>query len=269
MIREKTDYSVLIRVKNGEKTLPTLIESLLDQSCPPKELIFVNNGSTDQTVEIIEALCPEARIFDYPDPVFNYSKALNLGMALSSSPFVLVISAHVKLLSSEICASALAYMSEETRCAGVVLGRSPSASMGAEGVKVSPLTPLSVSNHAHLISSEAWQNHPFKEGVSCCEDKFWEKSLLQEGWHFTIIAQSVIYDNPHANHLKGYRDQMMMVRYLEEKRDYLRGFPPLFYGLACAIIRPRPQVAKMRFYYILGRLAGKFPSIQIPDSKYF
>ncbi len=48
------DFSVIIPARNEEKTLPHLLNSLAAQSVSPKEIILVNDGSTDATAEVAE-----------------------------------------------------------------------------------------------------------------------------------------------------------------------------------------------------------------------
>ncbi|MGL5084036.1 MAG: glycosyltransferase [Microcoleaceae cyanobacterium] len=66
--------SVVIPVYNGEKTIAETIDSVLSQSFKDFELIVINDGSTDKTLEIIS---------QFQDPrlqVFSYS---NAGLATS------------------------------------------------------------------------------------------------------------------------------------------------------------------------------------------
>jgi glycosyltransferase involved in cell wall biosynthesis len=43
--------SLIITVFNEEKTIERLLESLVKQTKKPEEIIFVDGGSTDETVE--------------------------------------------------------------------------------------------------------------------------------------------------------------------------------------------------------------------------
>src|SRR2546422_11174471 len=45
--------SVVVPVRNEESSIGGVIESMLGQSMPPKEIIFVDGGSSDKTREII------------------------------------------------------------------------------------------------------------------------------------------------------------------------------------------------------------------------
>jgi glycosyltransferase involved in cell wall biosynthesis len=47
--------SVIVAVYNGAKTLQRCIDSVSDQTYPNKELIIIDGGSTDGTIEIIRS----------------------------------------------------------------------------------------------------------------------------------------------------------------------------------------------------------------------
>ena len=69
-----TLISVIIPVHNGEKTIKETILSVLNQTFEDWELIIINDGYTDSTIEII------AQIQDDRIRVFNYE---NAGLARS------------------------------------------------------------------------------------------------------------------------------------------------------------------------------------------
>jgi len=66
--------SVIIPVYNGEKTLLETIESVLNQTCSNFELIVVNDGSQDATLDILTS------IQDHRLKIFSYT---NAGVATS------------------------------------------------------------------------------------------------------------------------------------------------------------------------------------------
>jgi glycosyltransferase involved in cell wall biosynthesis len=51
--RGRIDISVVIPVYNGRNTIAPVIESVLDQTYPPLEIIVVDDGSTDGTAELV------------------------------------------------------------------------------------------------------------------------------------------------------------------------------------------------------------------------
>lgn len=55
------DFSVLVPVHNGEKTLKRCLDSILNQTCGNFELIVCNDGSTDNTQAILDAYAKQDR----------------------------------------------------------------------------------------------------------------------------------------------------------------------------------------------------------------
>ena len=55
------NYLLLTPVRNEEKTLPKVIESVLSQELLPKLWLIINDGSTDQTQEIINKLIAQEK----------------------------------------------------------------------------------------------------------------------------------------------------------------------------------------------------------------
>lgn len=54
-MNRKPLISVIVAVYNGEKTLQHCIDSVSNQAYPHKELIIIDGGSTDGTVDILRA----------------------------------------------------------------------------------------------------------------------------------------------------------------------------------------------------------------------
>jgi glycosyltransferase involved in cell wall biosynthesis len=79
--------SVVLATYNRSNLLPKAIESVLQQTFPDFELIIVDDGSTDNTAEIVSR---------YPDPRINYqpvkhgerSRARNIGIQLSRGHYI-------------------------------------------------------------------------------------------------------------------------------------------------------------------------------------
>jgi len=59
-VTERPTISVIIPVYNGERFLAEAIQSVLDQTLPPDEIIVVDDGSTDATAQIVHDLAETA-----------------------------------------------------------------------------------------------------------------------------------------------------------------------------------------------------------------
>lgn len=87
-----TLISVVIPVYNGEKTIKDTIKSVLDQTFKDFELIVINDGSKDSTLEIISGIQdPRIKVFSYPNA--GLSATRNRGIAQASGKYISFIDA--------------------------------------------------------------------------------------------------------------------------------------------------------------------------------
>jgi glycosyltransferase involved in cell wall biosynthesis len=88
------EVTVVIPAFNAEKYLAETLESIQKQTVPPKEIIVVNDGSTDKTVDVIKA-------FQTTEPIRVYTNAVNSGIgttrnngaSITSTPYIAFLSA--------------------------------------------------------------------------------------------------------------------------------------------------------------------------------
>ena len=74
--------SVLMSVYNGEQYLHRSIDSILNQSYQDYEVVIVNDGSTDQTKNILEAyIDQDERFHVFHTENQGLANALNFGVA--------------------------------------------------------------------------------------------------------------------------------------------------------------------------------------------
>jgi glycosyltransferase involved in cell wall biosynthesis len=81
--------SVLIGCWNNAETLPRAIESILGQTVSDLELIVVDDGSTDDTPEVVKAI-GDSRLRYLPLEHMGISGSLNRGLAEATAPVVAV-----------------------------------------------------------------------------------------------------------------------------------------------------------------------------------
>ncbi len=84
--------SVIIPVYNGEKTIQETIESVLNQTLTDFELLVINDGSEDSTLEIVERIQDSRlKVFSYPNA--GQATSRNRGIALASGEYISFIDA--------------------------------------------------------------------------------------------------------------------------------------------------------------------------------
>ena len=89
-------FSIIMPVYNAEKVLPTSLESIRAQRFRDFELVFVEDGSTDGTVEVLEAFASGA---DFPCHIVSQPRnggvaaARNRGVAEASGDYLAFVDA--------------------------------------------------------------------------------------------------------------------------------------------------------------------------------
>lgn len=87
------DISVLITVYNGERYIKDAIESVLQQEKIDVEIIIINDGSTDNTDQILASYESYENIIIIKSKRIGRGKALNLALNTSSGKYVAILDA--------------------------------------------------------------------------------------------------------------------------------------------------------------------------------
>ena len=98
----RSDFvSVTIVTYNSGRFIKRCLESILDQDYPFKEVIVVDNNSTDGTIDILEPFEDRCRIV-YNEENIGFAAAQNQAIAASSAEWVLTLNPDVLLLKGFI-----------------------------------------------------------------------------------------------------------------------------------------------------------------------
>ena len=86
-MQEKNNLiSVIVPVYNCERYLPQAIETILDQTYEPIEIIVINDGSTDRSEEIAKRFLPRIRYYSHPNKGPGATR--NKGAKLANGQFL-------------------------------------------------------------------------------------------------------------------------------------------------------------------------------------
>lgn len=84
--------SVVIPVYNGEKTIRETIESVLNQTLADFELLIIDDGSQDSTLEVVASIKdPRIKVFSYPNA--NQAVSRNRGLSHAVGEYISFIDA--------------------------------------------------------------------------------------------------------------------------------------------------------------------------------
>lgn len=195
---ETTGVTVMIRFANHRSTLQSVLESLQAQTVRPKEILGINNNSTDGSTELL--LQAGARIVDWP-AAYQPAKALNFGMSHCATELVLIISAHMTLASRDGIERLVAAVSEP----GVACA-SHFWQLGFHGESVTwqDLESLGMpysaiyTNVCGMLRRSCWTRRPFSEGAGVVDDYDWVLSQLQRGHRCRRVALEFRYERKGA-----------------------------------------------------------------------
>jgi len=85
--------SIVIPVYNGEKYLEECIDSALNQTYANKEILVIDDGSTDTTPDIIKKYVDENKVLGFKKPNGGTASALNYGIRLMNGDWFKWLSA--------------------------------------------------------------------------------------------------------------------------------------------------------------------------------
>jgi glycosyltransferase involved in cell wall biosynthesis len=85
------DYSVVIPAYNAADTIAPAIESVLAQTVQPKEIIVVDDGSTDETAAVVGEMASRITIVRQPNR--GPGAATSAGIALATAPYIATLDA--------------------------------------------------------------------------------------------------------------------------------------------------------------------------------
>lgn len=85
------DYTAILTSYNAEDTIKSALDSILNQNIPPKEIVIVDDCSTDNTIYVLDSIkeLPNVRVIkNQVNQGQSYSR--NLAIEMSSSDFAII-----------------------------------------------------------------------------------------------------------------------------------------------------------------------------------
>ena len=183
--------SWIIRTYNEQKWLRQVLRALMTQTRQDFDIIVVDSGSTDNTLEIVDEF--PVKLIEIPHEDFGYSYALNLGIKESQSKYIGILSGHSVPVSNTWYADGLVNFSDP-RVAGVsgnYLALPDGAWDEKLGLWLFALTEgkrkkhfdRNMTNTNSLIRRDRWDEYCFDERlVNGSEDYDWACEMISRGW---------------------------------------------------------------------------------------
>ena len=189
--KEKPTTSFVIRTLNEGKWLPTVLTALFFQSRTDFEIIIVDSGSGDKTIEIAQKI-PLVKLIQISKKEFGFSYALNIGIKNSKGKYIGILSGHSVPISKTWYEDGLKNLKNKKVAAvfGFYIALPdghPTEKLGTIATKltekITHYTPW-MSNTNALIRKSLWKQYPFDETLDRdgCEDYDWASEMLARGY---------------------------------------------------------------------------------------
>lgn len=97
MISASGEFSIIIPAFNREALLVAAIDSSLAQTVPAREIIVVDDGSTDRTAEIVRRYASPVRLIQIENTGAGPSRPRNIGIAKARCPYITLLDSDDRL----------------------------------------------------------------------------------------------------------------------------------------------------------------------------
>ncbi len=191
--------SIIIRAFNEEKHIGRLLFGISQQTYPNPEIILVDSGSTDKTLEIASQY--PVQVVHISSDEFTFGRSLNFGVAAASGEFVVNISAHCYPVFPD-------WLEQLTKpfidhSIGLSYGRqigglSNHYSEHQFFNKYFPEVSVGQQNHPYSHNANAairknlWMRHPYDEHLTGLEDLAWSSWMMDEGYSIAYVAEAEV-----------------------------------------------------------------------------
>jgi len=209
--------SIIIRAFNEERHIGRLLTGIAGQTVRDVQVILVDSGSTDATVEIARRHPVEVVTINPHE--FTFGRSLNLGIAQARAEVVVLASAHVYPVYPDWLEHLLAGF-EDPKTA-LVYGRQSGAPTTHyseqrifhhwypdQSIRRQP-TPF-CNNANAAIRRSLWAEHPYDESLTGLEDLAWAKVMVGRGHRVCYQGEASVV------HVHQERWRQVMNRYRRE-----------------------------------------------------
>jgi glycosyltransferase involved in cell wall biosynthesis len=203
-----SDVSVIVTVKNEASTIDRLLDSLAQQTVLPSEVVIVDGGSTDATVERIDGNPQGLPIKLLFRPGTNISQGRNEAIRAASGEIIASTDAGVRLAPQWL--KQLTCPLREDPSVGVVSGFFlPDPQTVFERAMAATVLPVAAdidpdrflpSSRSVAFRKEAWEEAGgYPEWLDFCEDLVFDFALRDAGCRFFFAPEAVAYFRPRSN----------------------------------------------------------------------
>jgi rhamnosyltransferase len=235
--------SIIIRCYNEERHIGRLLEGILCQTIQDVEIIAVDSGSTDGTLNILASY--PVKVLTIRPEDFSFGRSLNMGCEEACGEFIVAASAHVYPVT-RIWLEQLLAPFDDPRVA-----LSYGKQIGNEITKYSEHQVFAkwfpdqsnfnqdypfCNNANAAVRRHVWEQIRYDEQLTGLEDIDWAQRAMSLGYKIAYTADAAIvhvHDEAWANICNRYRrEAIALKRIYPQEQFHLWDFVRLFVGNA-------------------------------------
>lgn len=266
------EVTILIRAKNEEEHIGQTLKAICNQSFKDFEIILIDSGSTDRTLEIVK---------DFPVKVghiapedFTYGYSTNYGFELSKGKYIVCLSAHAVPFSDDWLQILIESFSDEEVAA--VMGRdipfpdcNPFDKRGMLKLYDVPRSEIDECSFDFGATNAAvrrsvWGEIKFDEKLSYAEDNDWGRHVKAKGYRIIYEPGAVVYHSHNDSYrqmVRRFCNEAYALRLLNRKRYswlniYVDFFAGTVYDMLYVLIKG--EQLKWFFYAPIRRFAMNY-----------
>ena len=207
--------SVVMRSMNDGPLIGATLKSVYSQDYPGGvELIHIDSGSHDNTVEIIKSTNPRKLIQIRPEE-YVPGVVLNRGMRESQSEWVVFLNSDAEPANNRWLSELVAAAQSAEKTGTVFSRQIPRPDCKAVYVHdydrcFGPARESASWDHffsmvSCIVNRRAWEEQPFREDLQYAEDDEWSRRLKATGWKVLFAEKSVAIHSHNYTIKQAYR----------------------------------------------------------------
>ena len=191
--------SIVIRAYNEEQHIGKLLTGISQQTIQNSEVILVDSGSTDSTLEIASGFPVKIVAID-PDE-FTFGRSLNRGIKASAGKHIVIISAHCYPVYPDWLEQLLKPLEDPQVAVSYGKQRGADTNQYSEHQFFQNYFPeLSqpkqgqpfTHNANAAIRKSLWEEHQYDEQLTGLEDLAWSSWAREQGYSIAYVAEAEI-----------------------------------------------------------------------------
>lgn len=253
----KSECSIIIRAYNEENHIARLLDGIAQQSIHNVQVILVDSGSTDHTVQIAQQY--QVDVVHIKPHDFSFGRSLNLGIQKANADLIVIASAHVYPVYPDWLEKLIEPFKDKQVALTYGKQRGCDSSHFSENQIFNHWYPEQTQLHQRnpfcnnanaAIRKSLWKKQPYNENLPALEDLAWARWALDKGYKIAYVAEAEII-HVHNESSRGiynrYKREAMAFKqiYPQENFQFLDVFR-LFFANAGSDIREAAKQKKLR-----------------------